>query len=246
MTPQKTRRDSKSPGDGAGNGAGTSGGPSAGLDARLGRIESSLERISTLLETRVAPLIDQAPALVATVTDIADEVVDRAAQRGVAVDQWVREGAHLLTEITEPANMAALGRLAGHTGAAADAATAAPGAIAAAVDTFDEALARAAERGIDVEAAVSAAIDVVGRLARMLAAPEMQSIIDLLTPQSAAAAAALRDALNETREEPGGRAGILALFRATRDPEVQQALDFGIRLLKRLGRLMAESQRTTR
>ncbi|MEM9489287.1 MAG: DUF1641 domain-containing protein [Myxococcota bacterium] len=124
-------------------------------------------------------------------------------------------------------------------------AQAAPAVAATVVDTVDELIARAADRGVDVEAALRNSGEIALALARLLSAPEFRAsmVADLLCPANVSAVNAVGSALAATHQAPPSKAGILAIVRATRDPDVQRALGFGLAFLKNLGRQLAGPER---
>jgi uncharacterized protein YjgD (DUF1641 family) len=128
------------------------------------------------------------------------------------------------------------------TGALDQAMTTAPNVVATATDVMDEFLLAAQDRGIDIDALLRAGGGALGRLARLVQSPQFARLLDsgALSPDSLSTLARAGDALAETSAEAGDKAGILALLRASRDPDVQRALDFVLRLMKRFGRGLAQ------
>jgi hypothetical protein len=127
------------------------------------------------------------------------------------------------------------------TSALDQAMTIAPNALATATDIVDEFLLSAQDRGIDIDALLRAGGGALDRLARLMQSPHFALLLDsgALSPGSVATLAQAGDALAGTSAEAGDRAGILALLRASRDPDVQRALDFMLRFMKRFGRSLA-------
>jgi uncharacterized protein YjgD (DUF1641 family) len=127
------------------------------------------------------------------------------------------------------------------TGALDQAMTMAPSAVATATDIADEFLLAAQDRGIDIDALLRAGGGALDRLARVMQSPQFARLLDsgALSADSVATLARAGDALAQTSAEACDRAGILALLRASRDPDVQRALDFMLRFMKRFGSSLA-------
>lgn len=117
-----------------------------------------------------------------------------------------------------------------------------PNAVATAADVFDEFLLAAQQKGIDLDAVIHSGGHALQKLAELTQSPQFARLMDsaALSPDTVDLAARTGDALVETSHEAAGKAGFLALFRATRDPDVQRALDFCIRFMKRFGQALGE------
>jgi hypothetical protein len=110
--------------------------PASALAERVDRIERMLSELPSQ--------VGQAPALVATVTDSVDGWIDKAAERGIAVDDRAAAVGRLLELLTRPNVVALVEKLVelGET---------APKWLAAAVDTIDTWMGQAQQRGLDIE-----------------------------------------------------------------------------------------------
>lgn len=120
----------------------------------------------------------------------------------------------------------------------------APNAVATAVDVMDELALGAQARGVDLDALLRVGGSALGALAELMQSPQFADLMrsGALSADSMAIAARAGDAMAETSAEAGGKAGVLALLRASRDPDVQRALDFMLRFMKRFGRGLAEHE----
>lgn len=83
-------------------------------------------------------------------------------------------------------------------------------------DMADEAAARSVAAGVLPEERVRDAVELLGQLGQ---------------------------ALSSTRGERPGRAGLLAMLRASREPDVQRTLDFTVRFLRHLGGCLDADER---
>ncbi|MEZ4402597.1 MAG: DUF1641 domain-containing protein [Kofleriaceae bacterium] len=114
-----------------------------------------------------------------------------------------------------------------------------PGAIAAAVDTFDDAAARMGARGIDLDERMRS----IGRAVEVATAPRavhgLASLVEsrLLEPSALAVVSQLAAALAEPGTyQPVGTWGML---KALRDPDVQRALGFAMAIARTFGKHLA-------
>lgn len=219
------------------------------VSARLERIEGSLARLEGLLARApidVTPLAEQATAGVAMAVDMLDEWAMRATARGIDLDQRVQRALHLVARLTEPGVADALEAVLDHVDriqAVVEQLDALPGVIATVVDTVDESLLAAAGKGLDVDGVVRGGVVALERVARLVQSPAFQEVLDsgILEPDVVHLVGQLGRALGAAREEPEGRAGLMALWRATRDPDVQRSIDFSVRFLRQFGRSIEQS-----
>ena len=212
------------------------------VSARLERIEGTLARLEGILarSSGIAALGEQAAPGVAMVTDILDEWALTAGERGVDLDQRVAAGLHLLQRLTEPGVADALEAMLDRMDrvqtllARLDAL---PGAIATITDTVDAFLMALAGKGLDPDSVVRGGIVATDRFARLMQSSAFEEVLDsgILEPHVVHVIGHLGRALSAARSEPGERAGLMALLRATRDPDVQRAIDFGLRFLRHFG-----------
>lgn len=207
--------------------------------ATLESIESRIERIERTM-ARLDAVLDEIPNVVAAAVDSADEAARSAATRGVDIHARIEAAGPLVEQLTDPATMHRLERLLGHMHvleASVAQLAAMPDMVAAAVDSVDEAAGAMARRGVDLPAVSQGLADLLHLGARLVQSAEFRQLLDsdLLRPDAVGSQLDVVQALVDTAEEPPGKAGFIAIWRATRDPDVQRALDFGLRFLKRWG-----------
>jgi hypothetical protein len=131
----------------------------ARLEARLDRIEASLERVTRLL--------DALPPQLGMVMDAGDELAKRVSSRGVDVDARVAAALSALERLSEPKTLDALVRIAAQADRLEPVvawAASAEGTVAMGIDAVDAVARRAAERGIDLDARARAALDLLERV----------------------------------------------------------------------------------
>ncbi|MCX7939855.1 MAG: DUF1641 domain-containing protein [Thermoflexales bacterium] len=189
-------------------------------------LEKILERLERI-ETRLAhyeSLIEQAHPMLGMVGDTVDEWVAALNRRGIDLDARGREVLGLLERLTAPEHVQALRALVEQLPLLSEAAHAAPGLIATAVDTFDETIAHLRAQGVDVE-------DVARRLLRMARALLDSHVLD---EQPVAVVSSAAQALAESAAS-ARPASPLSLLRALGDPETQRALGFLLAFARAFG-----------
>lgn len=206
----------------------------------LTRLIDRLDRLE-----QIADLADQVPAAMATTVDTLDEALTRAADRGVVLDERMREGLALLEVLTEPKTAQALGELAGRSEQIAELAKLAdhaPRAIATVIDIIDAEYARAADAGFDPERALRDAASALGKLSEVFRTNEFRALLDsgVLDPEALQVIGGLGTALVESQKEATRgetpKRGMFGLLGALRDPDVQHAVGFLTSFAKRFGR----------
>lgn len=207
--------------------------------AALERMERRLDRIESRL-SEVTALRDQAPAMVAMLTDTADAAAARATERGVDIDARLRAALTLVERITAPETMAMIESGLG-------ALESAPTMVAMATDTLDSLVSRAGASGIDVEERIRVLAGVAERLTSPVALAAVREVLDRIdvvqrllesgvlaeAPVAVVEQAAL--AMAETCAEHPLPIGPFGALRAMRDPGVQRTLGFALRFAKRFG-----------
>lgn len=190
------------------------------IDARLERIEARLAQLD--------PLLDAAPGALAMLGDGFDELA-----RGLGdMDERARALVALLERATRPQTLAQL-----HAGL--DLLESAPGLVAMVGDGFDELSRAAAERGLDLNAVVPQLGRVLEGALRRVADGQLADLLesDLLDPAAVAAlgSAARAMAASHDQRDTNARAGLMALWSATREPGVQRTLALTIDFARRFG-----------
>lgn len=146
------------------------------LSRLLDRLDT-IERAIDLLERLEATW----PAALNTATDVVDDELTRAARRGVVLDERAGAALQLAETLTEPETTAVLTRLIDRLDqleAIAQMADRLPGASAAAVDTLDEALTRAAERGVVFDERVRVGLRLLERMTEPRTAQALGAVLD--------------------------------------------------------------------
>jgi uncharacterized protein YjgD (DUF1641 family) len=161
------------------------------LAAQLDRIEARLARLDPLVAAA-----EQAPALAA----MAGDIVDDAAAR-LDLHARVERAARLVERLTRPDVLDQVERL-------VDAAEAAPGLVATALDTLDRAAADAQASGVDLAQVV---------------------------PQFTEMALDGLRALQAAKSAPPKRPGLWSVFQAVRDPHVSRAFGFWLEVARSFG-----------
>jgi hypothetical protein len=125
-----------------------------------------------------------------------------------------------------------------------------PGAIARLVDAYNAWAARMAAREVDVAKALENGLDAALWLGQQISARELERFgmflrSEVLEPNALAVigktgrALAASHADSHTTPTPE-RLGVVGLLRALRDPDVQRALSFAVRVAKRFGAHLAD------
>jgi hypothetical protein len=223
------------------NGGTASGDP---VLAALDRIEARLARVEAAI-ARADALAGQTPALVAAAVDTFDDVEQRLRERGVDVDERLRRALSAIEKLTEPAALRAVESL-------AELAVKMPGAVAAAVDTFDHWAAARDSAGVDLDERVRSVMGVLERATSPGSIELLSALIDRVevvrhllesgvfdgaTVDVVASVAETVTACATERPRPIGAFGLL---RSLRDPDVQRALGFAMTIAGAVGRTMGE------
>jgi len=176
----------------------------------LARLLDRLDTIEEAMDT-----LQQMPDVLRTTTDVVDDELTRAADRDVVLDERAREALTLAEKLTEPETVDVLSTLIDRLDqleAVARLAEDVPDATMVAVDTIDDALTRAAARGVvvderareglmllekmtepDTAAALGAVLDRAEHLERLSALAEevpdvIATVVDILDTEYAEAA----------------------------------------------------------
>lgn len=183
----------------------------AALEARLARLESKLDR--------VVDLMDQAMPHIAIGVDVADEAIAAAQARGVDVDARARKAVELVEQLTDPAVLDVLSRLAESAPAMAplvDMAGATMPHIAMGVDILDESIAAAQARGVDVDERLRR----LGGLVEKLSDPAVLDALERTVEHAGA--------LSEGAEIAAGAPGLTAVAIDVMDEELRRLQDDGV------------------
>jgi uncharacterized protein YjgD (DUF1641 family) len=203
-----------------------------GRDDALTRIEARLERIESMLG-RFEQVADQLPGMAAMTGDIVDEW---AAEDGHA-DARLRALTHLLDRLTKPEILHALTVL-------VEQVEAAPGLVAMTADIVDEIAAQTAAEGVDLQQLTENLGKAARGLILLASRDEILEVLDsdMFDPGAlrtlASAARAMADATDGATEPQ--RVGVFGTLGALRDPDVQKALGFAVRVAKGFGQTLED------
>ena len=120
-----------------------------------------------------------------------------------------------------------------------------PAFAAVLMDSFDEAVRSASDRGIDLERGLLNGAEAALRLGATMDAEKVRDL-DALLKSGVLAPGTLRivgeigRALTETGAAPPSSAGVLGLLRALGQPDVQRALGFAVTFAERFGRRLRD------
>jgi len=121
----------------------------------------------------------------------------------------------------------------------------APAFVAVLMDSFDEAMRMASDKGIDVERGVLNGVEAALRLGATMDADQVRELDALLksgvlAPSTLRIIGELGRALTDTAAAPPVSRGIVGLLKALGQPDVQRALGFLVTFAERFGRRLRE------
>ena len=121
----------------------------------------------------------------------------------------------------------------------------APAFVAVLMDSFDEAMRTANDKGIDVERGVLNGAEAALRFGATMDAEKVRELDALLksgvlAPGTLRIVGELGRALTETAAAPPASLGVLALLKAFGQPDVQRALGFLVTFAERFGRRLRD------
>ena len=120
-----------------------------------------------------------------------------------------------------------------------------PALVAILVDSFDEAMRTANDKGIDVERGLLNGAEAALRFGATMDAEKVRELDALLksgvlAPGTLRIVGELGRALTETAAAPPTAAGVLGLLKALGQPDVQRALGFFVTFAERFGRRLRD------
>lgn len=207
---------------------------------RLGRL---LERLDTV--EAAADLAAQAPAMLATFTDVVDAAVAAAQEQDVDVDQRVGAAVSLLGQLTEPDVLDAISVLADELPRLAPIVEGLPHTVATTVDIIDDFMARQLAQGVDVEAIFTNMVMVATQVSNILHTPEFGALMEsgVLAPRTLEVIGKAGQALADTQHNNIPKVGLLGALRAAGQPDVQRALGFALTFAEKFGQNMESTAR---
>lgn len=218
---------------GPSTGSTTPGETRSDIEATLRRIEARLERLEQTFEP-IAQATTAAPALTSTAVDVLDEWANQHGD----LDTRLRTLSELLERLTRPEALTPLMAFVELTEQAKP-------AFATFTDMVDETMARAAQEGMEIERLVESSKNAVLRLAQLATAREVQALLDsgMLDPAALSTLGIAARAVADASDEPAPRVGMFGALRAARQPSVQRALGFVLRVAENLGKNLGTAPR---
>jgi uncharacterized protein YjgD (DUF1641 family) len=121
----------------------------------------------------------------------------------------------------------------------------APALVAILMDSFDEAMRTANDKGIDVERGLLNGAEAALRFGAAMDAEKVRELDALLNsgvlaPGTLRIIGELGRALTETAAAPPATSGVLGLLKALKQPDVQRALAFLVTFAERFGRRLRD------
>lgn len=234
-----------------------------GIDAKkthvmiLAKLEA-IERRLDQIERHRAPADGVAPQGrkaaengVAALTDTFDDAVGRLAKSGIDVDDRGRHSLMLLEKLTRPEVLTALGQIVERAELLeplTEFAIHGPNALAALVDTFDEEVARAAEKGVDVDAALRNGLTAILYLGQRISTKELEALgtllrSDVLHPSAVDIVGRLGCALVTAAESPLGSVGPIGAVSRLGNQDTRRSTAFLLQFAKQFGAALNDDGR---
>lgn len=226
-----------------------------GIDAKkthvliLAKLESIERRLDRLERTTPQPsalpagLEQTLKAGLATTTDTIDDTIARLAARGVDVDARMKATLSLIEKLTDENILAALQRIVGRMDALeklTQLAEQGPKALATLTDVLDDEIARAAENGIQVDAALRNGLAAVLYLGQRVSTNELEALgallrSDVLHPSAVDIVGRLGCALVAAAESPAGSVGPIKAISKLGDDDARRSTAFLLEFARRFG-----------
>ncbi len=146
----------------------------------LHRLLDKLDTIEAALD-RLDRIEGELPPLLQTTAGVVDDELTRAADRGVVLDERAGEALRLAEKLTEPETVEVLSALIDrldHLDDLAGLAEQVPAAATVTVDTIDEALTRAADRGVVVDERAREGLRLLEKLTEPDTAAALEHLLD--------------------------------------------------------------------
>lgn len=201
------------------------------VDRILERLDAMDRKLESLAQ--INALVEQAPGMMAMLTDMADAQSAAAAARGIDLQERAERGLYLLERLTDGATVEALEGL-------LNLAAQGKGTGAMIADIVDEQARALDMEGVDMGKGIAQGARAAVRFGAMVGDREIGALQKLLSsealsPQAIEVVSAAAQALVECQAVERETPGTFALLRATREPDVRRALDFVIGVARRFG-----------
>lgn len=216
--------------------------------ARLERIESLLEKLTTTMES--------APTMISMATDTFDEIAKSSSDSGITIDDRVRSGGNLLKRLIDPATSANIHKI-------LDIMDQAPGLMSMIADTFDEYATDSAQSGITIDQRLKGLIALFNQITEPKMVEKIEQLVsisnqlpglvamgidtidevargtDLMGPQNISLLTSAMKANQYAHSIPPMKVGgIFGLLKVLKDEEVQKMLGFMINFARAFGKEM--------
>lgn len=205
-----------------------------------------LERMDQIEE--LVKLSEQAPGMIAMMTDVADEQYRLAAASGIDIETRVKTGLALVEKLTTPESMEVLSKLVNHMDALDNAVSLldqTPGMVAMGVDIADEYARTAAASGLDIDKFTTQGLQALVKFSTLVASDGFDAVIDsgILDPDAVRVIGDMGYTLAQCRKDPPQQVGLFGLMRLMNDKDAQVALGFLSNFAKRFGARVCEDRR---
>jgi len=205
-----------------------------------------LDRVDQLED--LVKMTDQAPGMIAMMTDVADEQYRLAAESGIDIEARVKTGLVLVEKLTTPQSMAVLSKLVDQMDTLEQAAgmlEQAPGMLAMGVDIADDMARSATESGLDIDQFTNQGFQALIKFSTLVASDGFDAVIDsgILDPDAVSIIGDMGYTLAQCRKDPPQRVGIFGLMRLLNDDDAKVALGFLANFARRFGARVCEDRR---
>ncbi len=202
-----------------------------------------LDRLDTIEEAvdKLDAMMTQGPAMLAMMTDMADDVYREAEASGVDLDERLRLTLQLAERLTAPRTAEVLSQLMArmddleHLLALSEQA---PGFMAMLVDMFDDVYRQTEEAGYDLHKVIHEGPEAFIRINEFAASESFKKLLDsgVLDPEAIDIVGKVGDALVDCScQDDMPEVGLFGLLRAIRDPDTRRALGFLTEFGRRFG-----------
>ena len=202
-----------------------------------------LDRLDTIEEAvdKLDAMMTQGPAMLAMMTDMADDVYREAEASGVDLDERLRLTLQLAERLTAPRTVEVLSQLMERKDDLEQLVALgeqAPGFMAMMVDMFDDVYRQTEEAGYDLHKVIHEGPEAFIRINEFAASESFKKLLDsgVLDPEAIDIVGKVGDALVDCScQDDMPEVGLFGLLRAIRDPDTRRALGFLTEFGRRFG-----------
>ncbi len=133
---------------------------------------SMVEKIDAFISA-----VDQAPGMISMVADIADSTVRSASEKGVDIDERLRAALAIAEKLTAPSMVEKINAL-------VDAADQTSGMVSMTVDIIDDTVKTAAEKGVDINERLGAALVLAEKLTAPQVVEQINGMLEMMNQSS--------------------------------------------------------------